>query len=137
MTPAQLADIAARAYQHTIPWTAAQFHDTLQSPNHILTTTRHAFVLGQTIMDEAEILALATDPNVQRTGEARRAFDQFMTQVMERGVTSVFLEVAENNDPAIAFYGKCGFKTAGLRKNYYLKPDGTRQNALIMSAQIA
>lgn len=88
-------------------------------------------------MDEAEILALATDPNVQRTGEARRAFDQFMTQVMERGVTSVFLEVAENNDPAIAFYGKCGFKTAGLRKNYYLKPDGTRQNALIMSAQIA
>jgi ribosomal-protein-alanine N-acetyltransferase len=47
-------------------------------------------------------------------------------------VKSLFIEVAISNPAALALYGSCGFKEAGLRKNYYQHGDGAREDALIM-----
>ena len=47
-------------------------------------------------------------------------------------VKSLFIEVAVSNHAALALYASCGFEKAGMRKNYYERNDGKREDALIM-----
>ena len=47
-------------------------------------------------------------------------------------VKSLFIEVAVSNPAGLALYASCGFASAGLRKNYYGRSDGTREDALVM-----
>ena len=44
----------------------------------------------------------------------------------------MFLEVRESNQASIALYKKLGFHKIDLRKNYYPKPVGGREHAIIM-----
>lgn len=132
MTPDQLADLSARAYRHMVPWTAAQFAETLALPRSLLAHTEHAFVLGQVIAGEAEILALATDPDHQRGGEATQALARFHDAARMRDATQVFLEVSVENSAAIAFYTRHGYAPTGQRKGYYSTPQGHRADAVIM-----
>lgn len=133
MTPEQLAALAARAYRHMRPWSAGQFAATLALPHSVLTTTDHAFALGSVVADEAEILALAADPEVQRQGEASRALAAFHAAAAARGATRCFLEVAAANAPARAFYTARGYAEAGRRRGYYTLPDGRRDDAVVMT----
>lgn len=133
MTPEALAYLAKRAYRHMKPWTTAQFAETLARPHTLLAATEHAFVLGTVIVDEAEILALAADPDHQRQGAASRALDAFHAQALERGARRVFLEVAAANTPARAFYTRHGYGKTGLRRGHYPRPDGPPDDAVVMS----
>ncbi|EEX16022.1 ribosomal-protein-alanine acetyltransferase [Citreicella sp. SE45] len=133
MTAAELAAIAARAYRHMSPWSEADFASTLDQPATLLCAAEGAFVLGRVVVDEAEILALATDPGRQRSGAGRAVLARFETQARARGAVSVFLEVAAENTPATGFYTACGYRMTGLRKGYYKRPDGSRDDALLMS----
>lgn len=133
MTAAELAAIAARAYRHMSPWSEADFAATLDQPATLLCAAEGAFVLGRVVVDEAEILALATDPDRQRSGAGRAVVARFETQARARGAVSVFLEVAAENTPAIGFYTACGYRMTGRRKGYYKRPDGSRDDALLMS----
>ena len=44
------------------------------------------------------------------------------------------LEVRAHNAPAIALYGKHGYRVAGRRKNYYEKPT---EDALLMTLNLS
>jgi ribosomal-protein-alanine N-acetyltransferase len=131
-TPEALATVSARAYRHMRPWSARDFRDMLAAPGTVLIAMHHAFVLGRVTADEAEILALATDPDMQRSGCASAALAAFETESRARGATRVVLEVAAANAPARAFYAARGFSEAGRRKGYYRQPDGARDDALIL-----
>ncbi|MCZ7594452.1 MAG: GNAT family N-acetyltransferase [Hyphomicrobium sp.] len=48
-------------------------------------------------------------------------------------VRRLFLEVASDNDPAIALYKSLGFKTAGRRKAYYQRGAGESVDAIILA----
>ncbi|MFW2588814.1 GNAT family N-acetyltransferase [Sagittula sp. SSi028] len=133
MTPEQLAEISARAYRHMTPWTARAYAETLARPHALLAATDHAFVLGLVIADEAEILAVASDPDHQRCGQASAALAQFLGTAQKRGAAQVFLEVARSNIPAIAFYETKGFAHAGTRKGYYPQAEGPAVDALVMT----
>jgi ribosomal-protein-alanine N-acetyltransferase len=132
MAPEAIAEIAARAYRHMTPWTADQIAATLAQPRSLLAATEQAFVLGRVSADEAEILALATDPAAQRRGAASRMLARFMTEAQARGAVCVFLEVAEDNGPAVAFYRRHGFTAAGTRHAYYRRAGGSAAAACIM-----
>ncbi|APZ51987.1 GNAT family N-acetyltransferase [Salipiger abyssi] len=132
MTAAELAGIAARAYRHMTPWREADFAATLGHPTTVLSAGEGAFVLGRVVAGEAEILALATDPERQRQGAARAVLVAFEHAAMARGAEEIFLEVAAANTPARSFYEACGYARAGLRKAYYTCPDGSRDDALLM-----
>ncbi|WP_375258919.1 GNAT family N-acetyltransferase [Citreimonas sp.] len=132
-TAQALAALSARAYRHMRPWTARAFADTLAAPASLLVATDHAFVLGRVIADEAEILALATDPDHQRRGAARTVLETFETRAQDRGATRVFLEVAAANAPARTFYAARGYAEAGRRRAYYRLDDGTTDDALILA----
>ena len=80
------------------------------------------FLIARQVADEAEVLNLAVLAEARRKGQASAllaaAFDRFR----RLGVTRVFLEVRESNQPAIAFYRKHGFAPSGRRKAYYRDP---------------
>ena len=65
--------------------------------------------------------------------QASRALALFETTAHERGATRIFLEVAAANRPALRFYEKHGFGRDGLRRGYYPRPGGGRDDALLMS----
>jgi ribosomal-protein-alanine N-acetyltransferase len=79
----------------------------------------------QTLPDEAEILNIAVDPIFRRRGIG----SALLTAVCERAKGTIFLEVAEPNEPAIALYRKLGWEPAGTRYGYYF--NGT-VNAVVM-----
>ncbi|MEM6619932.1 MAG: GNAT family N-acetyltransferase [Pseudomonadota bacterium] len=81
---------------------------------------------------EAEILTLAVAPDARRQGIARALLALGETQARARGVAEMFLEVAQDNHPALALYRGTGYREAGVRKDYYQGPRGARVSALVL-----
>ncbi len=133
MTPEDLAALQERAYRDMSPWSGRDFADLLAQSSTLLIADPHAFCMGRVIVDEAEILAFATDPAHQRQGLGARLLDAFVQAAADRGAATIFLEVAASNDAALAFYSSHGFVRTGLRKGYYRQPDDSRTDALLMS----
>ena len=127
-----LAATHARAFVTDRPWSAAEFAALLNSPGVLLLGDATAFVLGRIVLDEAEVLTVATDPSAQRTGLARAALDQLEVQAKHRQVTSVFLEVAQDNTAAIGLYATAGYVQIGLRAGYYTRANAAAVGALIL-----
>ena len=52
-------------------------------------------------------------------------------------IRRVFLEVEENNQPAVRLYQRTGFQTVGRREQYYRDASGGKLNALIMQRDLS
>ena len=139
MTPDALAALHRRCFTTPPPWGADSFADLLASPFSFLEADAQgrAFALGRVIAGEAELLTLATDPDLRRQGLARGLMARFEAAARARGATEAFLEVAEDNAPARALYAACGFTQAGRRPGYYVAPTGDAVAALILCKSIA
>ena len=83
--------------------------------------------------DEAEVLTLATDPDHRRKGLARACLSAFDAGARARGATTAFLEVAEDNAPALALYRAAGYRETARRAGYYARRNGPKVDALILS----
>jgi len=88
------------------------------------------FVIGQLAADEAEILSIGVSPNWQRVGLATGLLEGLVRAARRGDVKRIFIEVAEDNAPALALYRKLGFVETGRRKCYYKRPDGNSADAL-------
>lgn len=93
-----------------------------------------AFVVTMDTGDDVEILTVATSPEFQRQGLAKQLLLEIDGDFNPATEKRWLLEVAEDNYSAIHFYSSLGFSQIGIRKNYYKKFDGTRKNALILTA---
>ena len=82
------------------------------------------FIITSVAADQAEILTIATDPEHRRRGIARALLEITETELVENGVDTLFLEVAEDNDAAIKFYKGVGFEPIGRRPAYYKREHG-------------
>jgi ribosomal-protein-alanine N-acetyltransferase len=142
------------------PWTAQDFRDLLAQKGTFLITPStlkypggagaepppaatvqpsqdlRAFALGRVILDEAELLTLATDPDRRRQGLARACLAAFEEEARQRAATTAFLEVAATNAAARALYESAGWHRTGLRKDYYKSPQG-RIDAIVMSKPLS
>jgi ribosomal-protein-alanine N-acetyltransferase len=117
--PTALANTHAAALVTERPWTATEFQILLGQPTTLLAGDARAFVLGRVILDEAEVLTLATHPAHRRQGLARAALATFLCAAHARGATRAFLDVAEDNLAARALYAGAGFAEIGRRDGYY------------------
>ncbi len=129
---AALAATHARAFRTDRAWSETEFADLLGNPGILFTGNATAFVLGRIILDEVEILTLATDPVAQRNGLARAALAQFETDARRRGAGMVFLEVAQDNIAAQRLYAASSYGQVGLRPGYYARTTGRPVAALIL-----
>ena len=133
MSPATAAQIMARAYTHQSPWSEKAIADTLAQSGCIFLHAPHGFLIARQILDEAEILAVAVDPDAQRSGIATRLITAFHDAHEKQGIATAFLEVASQNTAARDFYKAHGYTESGLRKRYYRRPDGNFDDAVLMA----
>jgi len=91
------------------------------------------FVIGQLAADEAEILSIGVAPEWQRRGVARAMMDGLVRAARRAEAKRLFLEVAEDNEAAMALYKALNFAAVGRRKGYYERTGGTRVDAVILA----
>ena len=132
VTPDLLAATHAAANTVDRPWTAAAFAALVARPGVIVTGTAQSFALVRVILDEAEILTIATDPACQRQGLARAALHAAEDAARARGAVTMFLEVAEDNSAARALYAAAGYGPMGRRGAYYHRTDRPAVAALTL-----
>ena len=92
----------------------------------------YGFAICQTVLDEATLFNIAIDPQKQGLGLGR----QLLTQLRQKGILTLWLEVRESNKKALALYDSLGFNQVDIRKNYYPTLDGKRENAVVMAAYL-
>jgi tRNA threonylcarbamoyladenosine biosynthesis protein TsaB len=130
-----LAEIHGESF--VTQWNEKAFRELLNSPGTraIVISSQNnptGFVLLRQAADEAEILTICTCPTFRQKGHAKLLMQHVESLLKKDGVKSLFIEVAVSNPAAFALYASCGFAKAGMRKNYYERGDGTREDALIM-----
>lgn len=124
------------------PWGDGEFHSLLsqdtvfgfvaRQTNAILKKPLAGFVLAREVAGEGEILTIAVQPKLARSGLGWRLMQAAMREVRNRGGESMFLEVDGANVPAIGLYRKLGFEKVGERRAYYVDESGAKSTALVM-----
>ncbi len=77
------------------------------------------FAISRVVAGEAELLTIALDPETRGRGLAKPLLAGHAQNVRRAGGEVLFLEVAEDNAPALALYRGLGFREIGRRKAYY------------------
>ena len=135
---AELANLHAGLFE--APWDAAAFVSLLNHPGSTAFLARvgapaqtAGFILGQLAADEAEILTLGVGKGCQRHGIGRRLVEALGRAAKRAEARRLFLEVAQDNGPALALYKVLGFEEVGRRKGYYQRAGGPSQDALALA----
>ena len=77
------------------------------------------FALLRLVLDEAELITIGVAPTHRGQGIAAAMLEHMIQDARAGGVGTIFLEVARDNQPAIALYKKAGFTAHGQRRDYY------------------
>lgn len=136
MTARELAALHARASGPERSWGAAEFAALLAAPGTVLEADGASFLLGRVVLDEAEILMIATDPDHRRQGRARARLAGFERLARGRGALRVILDVASDNAPARALYASFGYQQVGARPGYYPRKGGVAATALVLARDL-
>ncbi len=123
------------------PWSAEALAQLLAMPGAFaLITVREnspvGFVMLMQVREAAEILTLAVTPSARGEGVGRGLVQDALDVCAASGVEICSLEVAVDNQPALALYTAIGFKRRGGRRAYYRRKDGSTADALILSKSI-
>ena len=144
--PGGIADAKELARIHALGfyrgWPVGEFESFLSDDNtpvYVACDARRriaGFALVRVVEDEAELLTIAVDPKWRgkRIGQAllKAVFDDLLMTPARK----MFLEVSEENVPAIKLYQREGFATISSRKGYYPKADGSQATALVMARDL-
>ena len=87
-----------------------------------------------TAADQAELANLAVRPELRGRGIGGQLLAKVLARCREEGVTALYLEVRASNDVARSLYENRGFRTVGIRRNYYSNP---REDARVMMKSFA
>ncbi len=123
---AEIAELEPRCF--TDPWSAQGFREMLGYPYILgqvaeLKSRRIAgYLIARAVDGEGEILNLAVAPENRRQGIGLALLEAGLTQLSERDVESVFLEVRSSNQAALDLYVARGFRPIGRRRSYYRNP---------------
>jgi [ribosomal protein S18]-alanine N-acetyltransferase len=144
--PAALADAPRLAQLHGASfhrgWGEGEFESMLGESNTLVHRLRLGrktvgFAVSRMGADEAEILTIAIDPRYRGHGLSRNLLLTHLGHLAARGVRTIFLEVEENNRPALSLYKRAGFAVVGRRQRYYQEPGGEQLNALLMRRDLS
>ncbi|WP_183901176.1 GNAT family N-acetyltransferase [Rhizobium metallidurans] len=124
------------------PWGDGEFYSLLsqnnvfgfvaRQTNAFLKKPLPGFVLAREVAGEAEILTIAVQAKVGRSGLGWRLMQAAMREAKQRGGESIFLEVDKGNAAALGLYRKLGFDQVGERRGYYKDANGEVSTALVM-----
>ncbi len=131
---ASLAALHATGFDR--PWIAEDFqsffYDGAEGMLYEENGVPLSFLLCRVLIDDAEILTLATAPEYRRRGIASALLDLQSQSLRQKGIVKLFLEVRADNLAAQDLYLKQNFEIIGTRKDYYTAADGTVCDAVTM-----
>lgn len=115
-------------------WTYSVFKSELGNPNsQYFVAIQDDEIVGFAgiwkSVDDIHITNIVTKTSKRHLGIASMLLEKLIEVSKEENLTSLTLEVNENNVYAIKLYEKYNFKKIGLRKNYYAQ----NENAIIMT----
>jgi [ribosomal protein S18]-alanine N-acetyltransferase len=140
MTLSSTSDSEAMSAVHAVafdaPWSADEIGALLRGPGAYALAVEvgqkmAGFVLCRAVAEEAEILTLAVSPQHRQRGMATELVRAAVEAAKTLGASTVFLEVATDNWPALRLYDASGFRPAGRRASYYVR-DGKPIDALVL-----
>ena len=137
--PHHLSEIAQQEREiFPDPWSEGLLARKMEDPSTIFCVAEHegqikGYAILQLIHPEAELINIAVAPSHRRGGIGRALLEDILHKAAAKQITSIHLEVRENNHAAIALYRTRGFRPVGLRKHYYENP---REHAVRMTHQI-
>lgn len=124
---------------HAFPWSEKTFSSN-QGERYLnfrleVDGVMAAFAITQVVLDEATLFNLAVDPAFQRRGLGRQLLQHLISELEQRGVLTLWLEVRASNKAAIALYEQLDFNEVSIRRNYYPTTDG-KEDAIMMALTI-
>ena len=91
--------------------------------NYRIGDERVAFISYSIIYERAELNYIAVITKYRRRGIAQKLFEYVVDDLKNNMVKNLSLEVNVNNERAVRFYLKNGFKIESIRKKYYGNDD--------------
>ncbi len=130
------------------PWSYQSIYESFIRPEYIfLVAIYNQKVIGYvglyTVLSEGDITNIAVLPEYRNKGIAKSLLNRLFAEAMQKAKSNISpdnhitlsmqinLEVRESNSAAIHLYKSLGFKTVGVRKNFYDKP---KENAILMTS---
>ena len=135
-----LLAIEATAYEH--PWSRGNFIDSLNA-GYLARKRVDAggawlgYFIAMPGVQELHLLNLTVAPAHQRRGHARAMLDRLVNEGTALGAQRIWLEVRVSNERAQQVYRRYGFREVGLRRGYYPAGALVRENAIVMSLNLA
>lgn len=132
----RMAEIEALCFSD--PWSRESLAEELENPCAVyyiceIDGQAAGYVGTRQLLDQWEIVNVATDPAYRRRHIATRLLEWLLRDAREGEAETLWLEVRESNAPARRCYERLGFVNAGRRKNYYENPE---EDALVMVREI-
>jgi len=121
-----------------IPWSIHSFEEELKNIlAHYLVAKIDGRVVAYLglwfVMDECHVTNIAVHKDFRRMHIATKLIEKMFKLCKEHQTSYVVLEVRKNNFVAQELYKKYGFTEEYVRKDYYKNPDGSREDAVVMS----
>ena len=79
-----------------------------------------AFVVSEENPPLAHIITLDVEETYRRRGIGTAVLEKIESNLAARGVRSILLETASDNDSAVAFWKSHGYRIEAVLKRYYL-----------------
>lgn len=91
------------------------------------------FAAFQRMIDEAELLNIAVDPDHQNQGIGKALLEEARRRLLMAGTKRLFLEVRKSNRSALALYYSVGFGLHSQRRDYYRDP---QEDAYVLAMEL-
>jgi ribosomal-protein-alanine N-acetyltransferase len=120
---------------HPGPWSESIFREELDREwaRLVVASSEDVGVLGfcnfWLVHDEVHLLNIVVHPQARRRGIGRALMAHILEVARARHSRYLTLEVRRSNGAAIELYESLGFRTTGVRPNYYA---AEREDALVM-----
>ncbi|MFX4220048.1 MAG: ribosomal protein S18-alanine N-acetyltransferase [Thalassobaculum sp.] len=118
------------------PWSADSVRSLLTGPANLSLVAEDAglagFLVGQSVADTAEVLAVAVDGARRREGWGHALLAGFEAVARAAGADRVLLDVAADNAAAGALYRSRGYEAVARRDRYYAAGRPVPVDAMVM-----
>ncbi|MFY9509716.1 MAG: ribosomal protein S18-alanine N-acetyltransferase [Rubrivivax sp.] len=131
------AVLAIEAGAYSFPWTRGNFIDSLAAGYHAeLLQTADGGTVGYVVampgVNELHLLNITVAPAWQGRGLAQQMLDALQAHGRSHAMATLWLEVRQSNERALALYRRRGFAEVGRRRGYYPAAHGRREDAIVM-----
>ncbi|MDP2005732.1 MAG: ribosomal protein S18-alanine N-acetyltransferase [Rubrivivax sp.] len=130
--------VEMRAYSH--PWSRGNFTDSLAAGYLAEVLVDEGgelagYFIAMAGVDEMHLLNITVTPEWQGQGHGHALMAELRQHALQRGMSTLWLEVRQGNQRARALYRGLGFTEVGLRRAYY--PAAVRrEDAVVMSLSL-